>query len=186
MTILTTARLRLEPFDHAHVDGLNAIDSDPEVMRYIPGRAETREQTIAAVERVKTRWGKWGFSWWTFVELTTGDIVGAGCIQHLRKNESEPSPAYPLEIGWRLRRDRWHQGLAYEASVAMADFAFQNLKATLLLAVCHPENAASAALMKRLDMRYRGIESWYERDMATYQITSDEWFRRLTAGRRPR
>jgi RimJ/RimL family protein N-acetyltransferase len=67
----------------------------------------------------------------------------------------------------------------------MADFAFQNLKATLLLAVCHPENAASAALMKRLDMRYRGVESWYERDLATYQITSDEWLRSPAAGRRP-
>jgi RimJ/RimL family protein N-acetyltransferase len=178
MTILTTARLRLEPFDDAHVDGLNAMNSDEEVMRYIPGGAQKREQTIASVERVKARWAKWGASWWSFIELTTGEIVGAGCIQHLRKSGSEPDPAYPLEIGWRLRRDRWHQGLAYEASVAMADFAFQNLRAETLLAVCDPENAASAALMKRLGMQYRGIESWYERDVATYGITSEEWLAR--------
>jgi RimJ/RimL family protein N-acetyltransferase len=181
MTILTTARLRLEPFDDVHVDGLHALNSDEEVMRYISGRAEKREETIASVERVKTRWAKCGFSWWSFIELKTGEVVGAGCIQHLRQSQSDPDPAFPLEIGWRLRRDRWwHQGLAYEASIAMADFAFRNLEAKLLLAVCHPENAASAALMKRLDMRYRGIESWYERDMATYEITSDEWRNRLT------
>ncbi len=104
MTILTTARLRLEPFDDAHVDGLCAMNSDEDVMRYILGRAETREETMASVERVKTRWARCGFSWWSFIELETGAIVGAGAIQHLRKREAEPDPAYPLEIGWRLRR----------------------------------------------------------------------------------
>lgn len=56
-----------------------------------------------------------------------------------------------------MRRDRWRRGLAYEAAVAMADFAFQALKGDLLYAVCHPENEASAAVMKQLGMRYRGI-----------------------------
>jgi len=186
VTKLTTARLRLEPFDDAHVDGLNAMNSDPEVMRYIPSGVEKREQTMATVQRVKARWAKWGFSWWSFIELAAGEIVGAGCIQHLRKSGSEPDPACPLEIGWRLRRDRWHQGLAYEASVAMADFAFRNLRAEPLLAVCDPENTASAALMKRLGMKYRGIEIWYEQDVATYGITSDEWFARRGQDPQPR
>jgi RimJ/RimL family protein N-acetyltransferase len=42
MTILTTERLRLAPFDEAHLDGLNAINSDPEVMRYL-GSPESRK-----------------------------------------------------------------------------------------------------------------------------------------------
>ena len=38
MTILTTPRLRLEPFQDAHLAGLNALSSDPQVMRYITGK----------------------------------------------------------------------------------------------------------------------------------------------------
>jgi RimJ/RimL family protein N-acetyltransferase len=49
--------------------------------------------------------------------------------------------------------------------------------------VCDPENAASAALMKRLGMQYRGIESWYERDVATYGITSEQWLARAAPPR---
>jgi RimJ/RimL family protein N-acetyltransferase len=122
MTVLVTRRLRLEPFTDAHLDGLVAIDSDPEVMRYIPGGVQSREQTLAAIERVKARWLQWRYSWWSFVELQTGQIVGSGCIQHLARDAAKP-----LEIGWRLRRDRWRQGFAIEAAVAMADFAFGTL-----------------------------------------------------------
>ena len=175
MTILTTRRLRLEPFDLTHVEGLNVINSDPEVMRYLTGRPETLDETIAVVERVKTRWAEYGFSWWTFIEQVSGEIVGAGCIQHLRKSGSAPDPACPLEVGWRLRRDRWRQGLATEAAAAMTDFAFDTLRTEALCAVCRPENTASVSVMKRFGMRYRGIEIWYDAEMATSEITVDEW-----------
>jgi len=181
MTILTTARLRLEPFDDAHIDGLNVMDADEEVMRYITGRVQTRQETVESVERVKKRWRQCGFSWWSFIELSSGGVVGAGCIQHLRRQGTEPDPACPLEIGWRLRRDRWRQGLASEAAIAMADFAFQKLNAGVLYAVCHPDNAASAGVMIKLGMRYRGIERWYEKELATYEITSEEWNKRNDA-----
>lgn len=169
MSTLTTSRLRLEPFADAHLDGLNRMNSDAAVMRYLGGRPETREDTQAAIDRVKARWAEWGYSWWSFIEHDSGEIVGAGCIQHLGRDQ-----ANPLEVGWRLRRDRWGQGLASEAAQRMAAFAFDDLQAPLLCAVCHPENAASARVMQRLGMRYRGIERWYDLD-AVYEITQAEW-----------
>lgn len=181
MTILTTARLRLEPFDLSHVDGLHTMHADPQVMRYISGRPETREETLAAVERVQERWREFGYSWWSFIELASGDIVGAGCIQNLRRTEA-PSldPGCPLEIGWRLRRDRWHQGLASEAAVAMAGFAFGPLAARELYAVCRPENTASAAVMRRLGMDDLGLDTWYGRSLQTYRTTAERWAARAS------
>jgi ribosomal-protein-alanine N-acetyltransferase len=170
MTVLTTPRLSLVPFNDTHLEGLRAINADPEVMRFITGRPETREETLAAIERVKARWLEWGFSWWSFIEAQSGEIIGAGCIQYLGRDT-----ANPLEIGWRLRRDKWRQGFAIEAAVAMAAFAFQTVGAPLLCAVCEPENFASAAVMRKLGMRYRGIERWYDTDMATFEITRREW-----------
>lgn len=173
MTLLTTPRLRLEPMNDAHADGLFLLNSDPAVMRYISGRPETREETLAMIERVKARWVEWGFSWWSFIELSTGEIIGAGCIQYLGRD-----PANPLEIGWRLRPDRWGQGHASEAAQAMAAFAFETVKTPLLCAVCDPDNTGSARVMQRLGMAYRGVERWYEADCATYQMTRDEWLKR--------
>jgi RimJ/RimL family protein N-acetyltransferase len=186
MTILTTARLRLEPFVPSHLDGLNAMNADPEVMRYISGRPETREETLAVIERVQARWRAFGYSWWSFLEHAGGQLVGAGCIQDLRRTDSpQPDPACPLEIGWRLRRDRWHQGLASEAASAMADFAFGPLSAPELYAVCDPANAASAAVMQRLGMDDLGLDTWYGQRLQTYRTSAARWAER-PGGMRPR
>jgi RimJ/RimL family protein N-acetyltransferase len=170
MTILTTERLRLVPFADEHLSALNLLGSDIEVMRYVGGRTESLEDTQAAIERVKARWAEWGYSWWAFFEQASGELVGAGCIQHLGREK-----ANPLEIGWRLRRDRWGRGLASEAARTMAAFAFDALHAPLLRAICHPDNAASAQLMKRLGMRYSGVEHWNDMDCLAYEISAEEW-----------
>lgn len=176
MTLLATARLSLVPFADDHVDGLNALNSDPEVMRYLSGRAETRDQTLAGIERVRRRWAEFGYSWWSFIERDSGEIVGAGALQNLRQDvAAEPDPSYPVEIGWRLRRDRWHRGLATEAARAMAGFAFDVLHLDELYAVCDPDNKASAAVMRRLGMQDRGLQTWYGKRLTTYRLDADQW-----------
>lgn len=172
---LRTERLHLVPCSDGHLDGLSAMNSDPEVMRYITGRAETRAETRSMIDRVKERWERWGYSWWTLIERSSGEVVGAGCIQNLRREGTEPDPECPLEIGWRLRRDKWGRGFASEAARAMAEYAFTRLRADVLYAVCDPDNGASARVMVKLGMRYRGLEEWYSRKVATYAITAQEW-----------
>ena len=170
MTILTTARLRLEPLDDHHFDGLQAMNRQPEVMRFISGEPETPEVTRKMIAVVKTRWAEYGFSWWAFIEKDSGQLVGAGCIQYLGRNSANPH-----EIGWRLAPQYWGRGLASEAAQAMAAFAFEALDAPLLVAVCLPENTASARVMENLGLRYRGLETWYERPHATWEMTRAAW-----------
>jgi RimJ/RimL family protein N-acetyltransferase len=174
MTILTTDRLILEPIDERHFDWLQAMNSQPEVMRFLSGVPETPEQTRHMIELVKGRWARYGFSWWAFIERDSGRLVGAGCIQYLGRD-----PANPHEIGWRLVPDKWGQGLALEAARAMAGWAFDTLDAPLLVAVCLPENASSAKVMRKLGMRYRGEETWYDKPHAAWQLTRAAWRARL-------
>lgn len=172
---LETQRLLLVPCKDEHLSGLYAMNSDAEVMRYIASRPNTLAETQLMIARVKERWAKWRYSWWTFIERQSGEIVGAGCIQNLRRGGVEPDLDCPLEIGWRLRRDKWGQGIATEAARAMAEFAFVRLRAEVLCAVCDPENLASISVMLKLGMRYRGIEDWYARKVAAYEVTAEAW-----------
>jgi len=133
------------------------MDSHPEVARYVDGEPATREQTIDWINRVERCWASWGYGWWAFVDPDNDRVLGAGCIQHSRRDAEFPlNPddlrASPLEIGWRLRRDLWGQGLATEAAVRMAQFAFESLHASELIAITHPDNSASIRVMERLRM----------------------------------
>ena len=182
MTILTTPRLRLEPCAPAHLDGLHTINADPQVMRYISGQPETREETQAMIERVQARWARVGYSWFTFIERDGGEIVGAGCVQNLRREMTpDADPSCPLELGWRLRRDRHGRGYASEAAFAMGDWAFDTFAPDELLAVCDPANTASSNVMKRLGMHDRGLQRWYGKDLTTFGISAGEWRMRASA-----
>lgn len=172
MTILLSERLRLEPIEHAHYDGLRLLNSDPEVMRYFTGRPETEEETRQMIDRVQGRWKQFGYSWWSIFERASGELIGAGCIQHLAHD-----PANPHEIGWRLRPDYWGRGYALEAAQRMARFAFEDLQAPSLCAICDPPNERSARVMQRLGMRYRGLETWQAWEVSVYEIERAAWER---------
>ncbi len=170
MTILTTARLRLEPFDERHFDGIHAINSNPEVMRYITGRAETPDETHAVIARTAASWAGLGYSWWVWIEQSSGQVIGSGCVQNIERDL-----ANPLELGWRLLPEKQGQGYAIEAAREMARFGFEVVNASCLYAVCDPANTPSAGVMQRLGMHYRGIERWYTRDTAAYSFTREQW-----------
>ena len=170
----------MEPFADQHLDGLYAMNQMPEVMRYISGEPETREQTVAWIAGVQRCWAAWGTSWWAFIVPTSGRVAGAGCIQYARREAELPADlrilqCNPLEVGWRLHPDFWRQGLASEAALRMAAFAFENLAAPELIAVRHPDNAASGRVMDRLRMRYRGLEIWYGELAVTHSVSREDW-----------
>jgi RimJ/RimL family protein N-acetyltransferase len=74
-----------------------------------------------------------------------------------------------------LHPEFWRRGLATEGAARMAAFAFEDLKADELLAIRHPDNLASQRTMERLDMHYRGLETWYGELAATHVLTSARW-----------
>jgi RimJ/RimL family protein N-acetyltransferase len=168
--ILETPRLRLEPFAPHHLDGLCVLNGDPQVMRYITGQPQTEAETLQAIERVAAEWATRGYSWWAFLDKQSDALVGAGCVQHIERN-----PLNPLELGWRLVPSQWGKGLASEAARRMAAFAFNDLDATLLLAIAMPDNRASRRVMERLGMQFRGIEHWWQKEVATYALDRAEW-----------
>ncbi|CDG84062.1 GNAT family N-acetyltransferase [Janthinobacterium agaricidamnosum] len=166
MTILHTARLRLEPITEAHYDRMRTLNSDPVVMTYLNrGQPEAEEKTRAAVERITRRWAEWGYSWWALIRLDDGEMVGMACLQHLDGEVSQP-----LEIGWRLARAGWGQGYASEAAAAIVSHAFTAVGVAEVYAVAHPDNAASIKVMQRLGMQYIGNEAHYDLDCVVYRL----------------
>lgn len=163
---LETPRLKLEPYDDSHYEGLRVMDSDAGVMRYITGGiVKTPEETWEGIRRVQARWDKYNFSWWAIREKSSGAIVGAACLQHLANVDGAP-----LEIGWRLVPDHMGKGYATEAAKAIVDYAVEQVGATYLVAVADPENIPSQRVMQRLGMTYKAIEQHYDAPCVVYEL----------------
>lgn len=163
---LETPRLKLEPFDDSHYEGLRIMDSDAGVMRYITGGiVKTPEETWEGIRRVQARWDKYKFSWWAIKEKFSGVIVGAACLQHLANADGAP-----LEIGWRLVPEHNGKGYATEAAQAIVDYAAEQVGATYLVAVADPENIPSQRVMQRLGMTYKAIEQHYNVPCVVFEL----------------
>lgn len=162
---LESDRLVLVPLSDEHLPALAEINSNADVMRYIgPGRPQSLEESQAMIDRVKLRWQEHGYSWWAMLRKTDGQMVGAATLQPI-----EGVTGATPEIGWRLHPDCQGHGYATEAARRIVDWA-RELGIPELLAVAHPDNSASTAVMERLGMQFRGIETHYNVPCATYVL----------------
>ena len=163
MTILRTERLVLVPLTkEQHFEATRRLNSDADLMKFILGRAETEEETAMWLDNVANRWQSQGHGWWALMQGE--EMLGAATLQRLAGVLDGP-----FEIGWRLQRSAHKQGYASEAARAIIEFA-RSRGITELLAVAHPDNRASHAVMERLGMIYVGQQFHYNQWVTTYQM----------------
>ena len=129
-----TARLSLRPVALDDVDVLVELDRDPEVMRFLTGRASTREEVEHEIrQRIGSRW--------VAFDRVTGDLIGwFGLV---------PGEGGSYELGYRLARRWWGQGLASEGTRALIDAAFSRLDARRVTAQTMAVNRRSRGVMER-------------------------------------
>ncbi len=144
-------RLILRRLDDRDAERLWELDSDPEVMCYINGgrptpMEEVRDRILPLFRSFYERGDAYGF--WAAVEKATGDFVG---WFHFRPPH-EPVPG--IELGYRLKRSAWGQGLATEGSRAIIRKAFDELGVERVIAKTLAANQASQRVMQKAGLRF--------------------------------
>lgn len=143
-----TERLRLEPVAAAHVDDIAAMLADPRVGATMGGtrdRAYAEERTLLHAQR----WVDDGFGLWAAYCREDDRFVGRGGIQHTTLEGEDV-----VEVGWCLPPERWGHGYATELGRAGLDLGLRSRGLAEIVAFTLPHNAASRAVMHRLDMTY--------------------------------
>lgn len=179
--VLRTRRIELRPMTLEHLPLLHQLDSDPEVMRHLVGRARTPEE-IEEFWRPRcldTFADAWGMGWWAGFE--GDDFSGWWDL-----DPGDPRPAArpeQAEIGWRLRRDCWGQGLATEGAGALLEYGFRTLQLARVWAETMAVNVRSRSVMRKLGMSHvrSEVREWQNplpgsaEGEVIYEITAGEW-----------
>ena len=151
---------QLRPITVADLDALVALDADPEVMRFINGGQSTPRELAAEVllPRMLAAATRPGLGFFA-VESPEGAFLG---WVHLRLDSFEPAWA---ELGYRLSRRCWGQGLATAASRLLADRALDELGFDTLSARAMPDNLASRRVMEKVGLRETGRFTFPAREL---------------------
>ena len=177
---IETERLRLRRFRRDDLDGLAAIQSRPEVARFLYWEAREREQVEPALAK--------------FIALDeiSGEEDDESISLAAERREDGALLGY-VSIWLRSRRDRqveigfsfhpeWQgRGYATEASRELLRLGFERLGAHRVFGRTDARNEPSAALMRRLGMRqeahFREAEVFKGEwgDELVFAILEDEW-----------
>jgi RimJ/RimL family protein N-acetyltransferase len=142
---IRTTRLVLRRWREEDRAPFAAMNADPDVMRYYP-RPMTREESDAFVDRIEARFDEHGYGLWA-VELD-GTFTGyVGLAWHV----FEDGGAEELEVGWRLRKEHWGQGIATEAGRAALAVGLEH--EPTVVSVTAELNEPSQRVMQRIGMR---------------------------------
>ena len=126
------------------------LDSDPEVMRYLAGRARSRAEVEAAHgRRLKTAEPVAVLGFW--VGHVDGQFVGWWLLQPPERPD-QGAVEGQAELGYRLLRRYWRQGLASEGSRELLRHGFDDLGLKRVFAETMTANAGSRAVMSAVGL----------------------------------
>jgi RimJ/RimL family protein N-acetyltransferase len=170
---IETARLRLYAPRLEDLEARLAMERDPEVMRFIRPVPED-----AAAHRIDIR------------DRILGPQPPRGALWHVGEpaHSSAGGPVFigwcgvfPLEdsglieIGYRYARRAWGRGLATEAAAVALDHGFRVLELDPIVAVSHPDNAASHRVLQNIGLRSAGTARHYGYELPFFELRRSEY-----------
>ncbi len=186
---LSTTRLDLVPLSDDHLEHEVELDSDPEVLRYLWGRARTRpeveeahRQRLAHAERVEGL-GMWAGFLRPGVEAgDRGPFIGLWMLlpPHGPSQVLVPGEA---DLGYRVRRRWWRRGLATDGARELIRHGFEDLRLTRIFAQTMAVNSPSRATMASLGMTFvRSFQEEYDEPLpgaelgqVEYELRRSDW-----------
>jgi RimJ/RimL family protein N-acetyltransferase len=194
--VIQADRLLLVPLADRHLELEVELDSDPEVLRYISGRAHTRHEVVAShAARMALGRKVPGLGFWMAFGTDGGargsarpDSEAAGEFLGLMMLPPAHGPDQPddptvADLGYRLLRRCWRQGLATEASRALLRHAFETVGMRRVIAQTMAVNAASRGVMAAAGLTYvRTYRPEFDEPLpgseqgeVEYEMTAADW-----------
>ena len=162
--ILETNRLVLRTWtldDHA---AAFKIWGDAKVMQFVGKPFESIKVASRALVNAIAAQEKYGFCLWAAVEKSGEGVIGC-CGFHPYGDGSA------LELAYHFIPSSWGRGYATEAAVACVQYGFERLKAPKIVAFTHPDNAASARVLEKIGMKYKGIVPYEDSEEKLYELS---------------
>ncbi len=195
---LETDRLLLRGWHEEDLGTWIEMNADEDVRHYFPG-VLSAEQSVEAALSYQEHLVEQGFGLWA-VQTTTaiahvdaeqrpsllppGSFIGFIGLQKMNAGVPtlENGAEIVYELGWRLAKEAWNQGLATEGAKAARDYAFGIERLPIVGSYTTAENTPSRRVMEKVGMRlssefiHPALPDGYK-DCVLYSMTARDWVR---------
>lgn len=144
-------------------------------MRWIgDGGVRDEQQTRRGIEAMEREWEGQGFGLFAVEIRATGELAG---FTGLSVPGFMPEVLPAVEVGWRLGRAHWGQGLATEAATAAVRFGFEHRGLDRIVSIAQLGNAASERIITKLGMHpvRETVDPSCGRRVRVFELSSDQY-----------
>ncbi|MCR9065126.1 MAG: GNAT family N-acetyltransferase [Cytophagales bacterium] len=129
-----------------------AMNQDKEVMKYFP-KTLTESESAQTIERFKKQFSRTAYTFFAVDLLDTEEFLGfIGLYDTTFESYFTPC----VEIGWRLKKDSWNQGIATEGALACLHYAKNETKLNEIFSFTSESNLPSQRVMQKIGMKHMG------------------------------
>jgi RimJ/RimL family protein N-acetyltransferase len=182
---LTTERLLLRPFTPDDFEPLLAIESRPDIARWLYWEARGPDQVRTSLQNKVGAVALAEDDDWISLAVVlkeSGELIG-DCMLRLASREHRQG-----EIGFLFHPDHHGRGYATEAAFLLLEIAFDDFGLHRVVGRLEPRNTASAGVLERIGMRREAhlIENEFVKgewqSELVYAILRREWRAAQTPG----
>jgi RimJ/RimL family protein N-acetyltransferase len=146
--VIETPRLLLRGHGYDDLPACVAMWSEPDVTKFITGRASTEAQTWARLLSYLGHWQLMGFGYWAIVDKASGAFAGEAGLADFKRPVAASMKVGP-ELGFALASAFHGKGIATEAAHAVLAWADANLPVRTTVCLINPANAASLRVVEK-------------------------------------
>lgn len=151
--VARTPRLVLKRFSIRDASGFFELNADPEVLQFTGDAPFASVKEARNFIRAYEHYDRHGFGRWSVFLTETKEYLGFCGL-----NFSEPKQE--VDLGFRLHRRVWGQGIATEAGFASLRLGFSTYGLERIVGRAMKENTASLHVLEKLGMTFeKGFEA---------------------------
>lgn len=155
--------------------GMFELDSDADVHQYLgKNPVSTIQQSIDNIHYIRQQYIDYGIGRWAIIDKKTNAFVGWTGLKFVTEIYNNHQNYY--DLGYRLIKKYWSQGIATETGIASVKYAFEQLNVNKVYAMAESENCKSQRILKKVGLHYvatfdlEGIQhEWFEIDKAQFK-----------------
>jgi [ribosomal protein S5]-alanine N-acetyltransferase len=165
MQIVETSRLTLRYITARDAEALMPILGDAEVMQYSIIGVHSKKQIKQFIEQRLISYMEYGFGLYAVVHKQNQELIGY-CGFFIQSIEQQKE----VEVGYRLAKKYWGQGLATEAAQAVMEYGQQRFNFQRFVCLIETENSRSIRVANKLGMTLEKKIIYHGLDVAMYSL----------------
>lgn len=169
-----TKRLLLREILPTDINGMYELDSDPDVHSYLGNKpVNNKKEVVDIINFIRQQYIDNGIGRLAIIDKKTNAFMGWTGLK-LITNETNHHNNY-YDLGYRLTKKYWEQGIATEAAIGTLQYAFEKLNINEIYAIADSKNMGSNKILTKIGLTFietfdlDGIKhNWYKIDKTEY------------------